>query len=88
MAELHLYEVPHRNHIATLKLTAEDAEMIYGDRAKKVGDVEPAEPQPVQRPPWAVEVDETGAPVENDENADEVPEKRAAPARNKARHTK
>lgn len=88
MAELHLYEVPHRNYTATLKLTAEDAEMIYGDRAKKVGDVEPAEPQPVQRPPWAVDADETGAVVEDAENDAEVPEKRAAPARNKARHTK
>ncbi len=87
MAELHLYEVPHRNHIATLKLTAEDAEMIYGDRAKKVGEVEQAEPQPVQRPPWAVDADDTGAVVENVED-DDAGEKRAAPARNKARHTK
>ncbi|HEY9413602.1 MAG TPA: hypothetical protein VIQ30_02480 [Pseudonocardia sp.] len=85
MADLSLYEVEHRNFTTTMKLSAEDAEALG---AKKVGAVEAAEPQPVQRPPWAVEVDETGAPVENDENADEVPEKRAAPARNKARHTK
>lgn len=88
MAELHLYEVPHRNYTAILKLTAEDAESIYGDAAKKVGEVKPAEPQPVQRPPWAVEVDDLGAPVEGDDKDDDAGEKRAAPARNKARHTK
>ncbi len=88
MAELHLYEVPHRNYTATLKLTAEDAESIYGDAAKKVGEVKPAEPQPVARPPWSVEVDDLGAPVESDDKDDDAGEKRAAPARNKARHTK
>lgn len=88
MAELHLYEVPHRNHVATLKLTEEDAEAIYGGKAKKVGDVKPASPQPVQRPPWSVEVDELGAPVDDPAELDETPAKHSAPARNKARTTK
>lgn len=88
MAELHLYEVQHRNHIATLKLTEEDAE-AYGDLAKKVGDVKPAGPQPVQRPPWAVEVDDLGAPVDDPaDDEGETPAKQAPPARNKARSTK
>jgi hypothetical protein len=81
VADLSLYEVEHRNFTTTMKLSVEDAEALG---AKKVGEVQEAEPQPVTRPSWAVDADETGAVAEGDE----VPEKRAAPARNKARHTK
>lgn len=84
MADLSLYEVEHRNFTTTMKLSAEDAEALG---AKKVGAVAQAEPQPVTRPSWAVDADETGALVENDDK-DDAGEKRAAPARNKARHTK
>jgi len=52
VADLGIYEVPHRNHTATVKLSAEEAKELYGDAAKKVGDVKKAEPQPVTRPPW------------------------------------
>lgn len=83
MADLSLYEVEHRNFTTTMKLSEEDA-AAYGDRAKKVGDVAQAEPQPVTRPSWAADADENGAVVEDDDAG----EKRAAPARNKARHTK
>jgi hypothetical protein len=84
MAELDLYEVPHRNRTAVFKLTADEAESVYGDQAKKVGSVKPAEPQPVTRPSWAVDEDQDEAkPASGDAG-----EKQAAPARNKARHTK
>lgn len=74
MADLSLYEVTHRNFTTTMKLSEEDAESLG---ATKVGDVETAQPQPVTRPPYAV-----------DEDADEklvTSEKRAPAARNKAR---
>ena len=72
MAELNLYEVPHRNHTAVLKLSDADAESLYGDKATKVGTAKPAEPQPVIRPSHAVDPDDEG-------------EKAAAPRQNKAR---
>lgn len=52
MAELAMYEVQHRGIKTMMKMSEEDAE-AYGDLAKKVGDVKPAERQPVTQPPWA-----------------------------------
>lgn len=76
MAKLDLYEVPHRGHTAVLKLSEDEAKSVYGDRAKKVGSVAQAEPQPVTRPPYAVDAD------------DDEPQEKAAPApRNKSRST-
>lgn len=57
MAKLNLYEVPHRNHTATLQLSDEDAK-AYRDRGvdiKKVGSVEPGQRQDVAQPPHAVD---------------------------------
>lgn len=78
MAELSLYEVPHRNGTMRVKLSAEEAESVYGDRAKKVGDVEQAQPQPVSSQPWAEPVPEAG---ESEVKADQ---KKAPARRNKA----
>lgn len=71
MADLHLYEVPHRNHTATLRLSEEDAKALYGDKAKKVGSVAETKPEPVAVPSHAVD-------PESDEKA-------AAAPRNKSR---
>jgi hypothetical protein len=71
VADLDLYDVPVRGHVTQMKLTKEDAE-LYG--AKKVGSVKPAEPQPVSRPPYAVDADE-----------DEEPQEKSASSRNKSR---
>lgn len=52
MAELSMYEVQHRGIKTMMKMSDEDA-AVYGDLAKKVGDVKPAERQDVTQPPWA-----------------------------------
>lgn len=81
MAELSLYDVPHRNSTMRVKLSAEDAELIYGDQAKKIGEVDPAQAQPVSRPPYEQRVPAAG---ESDPSTgDEV--KKAPVRRNKAR---
>lgn len=83
MAELSEYEVPRRNSTMRVKMSAEDAELLYGDRAKKVGDAKQGEVQDVRRPPYAEPVP---APSESDPaTADEGDQKRAAPRQNKAR---
>lgn len=76
MAELHLYEIPHRSGVATVKLSDADAEALYGDTAKKVGPAYQGEPQPVHQPDFS---------VEGEGPEDEPAEKKAPPARNKAR---
>ncbi|MBW0088237.1 hypothetical protein I4I73_03280 [Pseudonocardia sp. KRD-184] len=77
MAKLDLYEVPHRGHTATLKLSEDEAEALYGDRAKRVGPAAQVEPQPVPRPPYA---------TDDSDDAEPVPAEKQAPApRNKAR---
>lgn len=74
MAELFVYEIPHRNFTTTVKLSEEDAEALYGDAAKKLGAAKPAEAQPV----W-------GPDLSDDDGDEPVEEKKAPPARNKAR---
>lgn len=78
VAELSLYEVPHRNGTITVKLSAEDAESLYGDTAKKIGDVQQAEAQPVATQPWAESVPEPG------ESEVKTEAKKAPARRNKA----
>lgn len=84
MAELGLYEVQHRGITTQIKMTEEDAE-TYGDQAKRIGDVKPAERQPVTQPPWA----NTSSEVQSETTpSQEEAEKKKAPARrNKARST-
>lgn len=53
MAELHEYEIPHRDHTTTMQLSEEDAALYPG--AKRLGKVAPGEPQPVTRPPYATD---------------------------------
>ncbi len=77
MAELNLYEVPHRNGTMLVKLSEDEAESVYGDLAKKIRPVAVTQPQPVATPPWAVDPD---APAVEDEA-----EKKAPAARNKTR---
>lgn len=55
-----LYEVPHRNTTMIVKLTAEEAEELYGDTATRVGAVRKAEPQPIGEPPYAAPVPPEG----------------------------
>lgn len=77
MAELGLYEVQHRGITTRIKMTEEDAE-TYGDQAKRVGDVKPAERQPVTQPPWA----NTSSAVEGETTPPQAEaEKKKAPAR-------
>lgn len=76
MAELNLYEVPHRNGTMLVKLSEDEADSVYGDLAKKIRPIAPATPQPVTTPPWAEDVD-------SDE--DEPGEKKAPAPRNKTR---
>jgi hypothetical protein len=64
-----------------MKLTAEDAEALYGDKAKKVGDAKKAEPQPVGRPPY--DTGEVKDPA--DQDAEKADEKKAPAPKNKAR---
>jgi hypothetical protein len=78
VADLALYEVPHRDHTMTVKLSAEDAEALYGDQAKKIGEVKKAEPQPVSKPPYAAPVPEPGESLVTSE-------KKSPPPRNKTR---
>lgn len=82
MADLALYEVAVRGHKTTMKLSADDAERHGG---KKVGEVKKAEPQPVTRPSYANDssaVESEATPSQAEVEADE---KKAPPARNKAR---
>lgn len=77
MAELALYDVRVRGHVTQMKLSKEDAERLG---ATRVGEVKPAEPQPVPRPPYAT--DDSDDPAD----AEPVPAEKQAPApRNKAR---
>ena len=84
MAELFLYEVPHRNYTTTVKLSEADAEQFYGDEAKKVRPAAPGVVPPAPTQPWAATMDETGTVVEDEED-DDVSEKKAPASRNKAR---
>lgn len=84
MAEKALYEVPHRNSTMVVKLTAEEAQALYGDDAKRVGDVKKAEPQPVGTPPYAEPVPAPGESAVADEEP-EAPKPKARTAANKAR---
>ena len=81
MAELHEYEVPRRNSTMRVKMSQEDAELIYGDQAKKVGDAKQGEVQDVRRPPWTEPVPAEG---ESDPATAEQNEKKAPARRNKA----
>lgn len=82
MAELYLYEVPHRNFITTVKLSEEDAEMIYGDAARKIRPCDPGVVPPTPTQPWA----ETPADEDADDAEQAEPaEKKAPAARNKSR---
>lgn len=60
MSKLDLYEVQHRGHTTTMKLSEEDAE-AYRERdgleVKKLGSAKPAERQDVTAPPHAVDED-------------------------------
>lgn len=88
MAELALYEVQHRGIKTMMKMSEEDAE-VYGDLAKKVGDVAPAERQPITQPPWATNASEKEAeatPAQDDPSVKKAParrNKRAATAEDK-----
>jgi hypothetical protein len=83
VAELYLYEVPHRNFTTTVKLSEEDAEMIYGDEARKIRPCAPGVVPPTPTQPWAeTPADEAD---EADEDADEPAEKKAPATRNKSR---
>lgn len=80
MADLFLYEVPHRNSTTIMKLSADDAEQIYGDEARKIRPAAPAVVPPTPTQPWAVDPD---APEAGGDGGDG--EKKAPPTRNKAR---
>jgi len=60
VADLYTYEVPRRNGVMTVKLSEEDAELIYGDAAKRKGDANQGEVQPVRTPPWTEPVPAEG----------------------------
>jgi len=79
VADLFLYEVPHRGYTATLKLTEEDAEMMYGAAARKIRPCRPGVVPPPQTQPWGQQ--DAEAPVE----APEPEEKKAPAPRNKSR---
>jgi hypothetical protein len=81
VAELHEYEVPRRNSTMRVKMSQEDAELIYGDQAKRVGDARQGEVQDVRRPPWTEPVPAEG---ESDPKTGERDEKKAPARRNKA----
>lgn len=82
MADLYLYEVPVRGHVTTMKLSAEDAEALYGDAAKRVGPAKLAEAQPVSRPPW--DTGEVRDPADDSSTEAGVADEKKAPApRNK-----
>lgn len=74
VAELHQYEVQLRHGVVTtMKMSAEDAKLLYGDAAKKVGTTKPGEVQPVSRPVHATNASDV---VERPE----LPEDEAQPA--------
>jgi len=77
VAELHEYEVPRRNGVMTVKMSEEDAELIYGDRAKRKGTARQGEVQAPPSPPWTEPVP---APGESDPATGE---KKAPARRNK-----
>lgn len=80
-----LYEVPHRNSTMTVKLTAEEAEQLYGDAAKRVGDAKTAEPQPVGTPPYAEPVPAPGeSSVSSEDGGDAAAARETAPKRRTA----
>ena len=82
MAELFLYEVPHRNYTTIMKLSADDAEQLYGDEAKQIRPAAPAVVPPTPTQPWAVDPD---APAEGEaDGGSETGAKKASPTRNKA----
>lgn len=82
VAELHEYEIPHRDHTTTVQLSEEDAKLYPG--AKRKGKVAAGEPQPVTRPPYATDDSETD-PAER-ENL--VTAKKADPPLDKSRTTR
>lgn len=77
MAELNLYDVTIRGFVTQMQLSDEDAELLYGDDAKKVGKVETTTPEPVAVPSFG----------DDPESGEEPGEKRVASTRNKARST-
>lgn len=80
MSKLDLYEVQHRGHTTTMKLSAEDADAYRdrdGLRVKKLGPAKPAERQDVTAPTHAV--DEQGEPL---------PEAKAGTVRSRSRQPK
>lgn len=90
------YEVPSRNHSTmVVKLTPEEAEALYGDSAKRVGDARQAQPQPVGVPPYAGPVPAPGESVVSSDatddgdrsSASDAAPKRRTTAPNKARAT-
>lgn len=80
-----LYKVPHRNSTMVVKLTAEEADALYGDAATRVGDARRAEPQPVGGPPYAEPVPPEGESVVVDTAGDDDPAPKRRVASNKAR---
>ncbi len=81
MADLGLYDVTVRGFVTQMQLTKDDAESLYGDDAKKVGNVETTDPEPVSKPSFGDGL------VEEDGDSKPADAKQAAPARNKARTT-
>lgn len=85
MAELALYDVTVRGYQTQMQLTAEDAAELG---ATKVGTVQAAVPQPAPTQPWSPAVDDSGAVIQTDQDADasaETSAKKAPAPRNKAR---
>jgi hypothetical protein len=81
VAELHEYEVPARSGTRTVKMSEEDAELIYGDRAKRLGDAKQGVRPETRRPPWQEPV-----PAEGESDPATGEDVKKAPARrNKAR---
>ena len=81
MAELHEYEVPRRHSTMRVKMSEEDAELIYGDAAKRVGDAQQGVRPETRRPPWQERV-----PAEGESDPKTGEDVKKAPARrNKAR---
>lgn len=81
-----LYEVPVRGHMTVMKLTADEAKDLYGNDAKRIKPVKRAEPQPVGKPPYAVEPPAPGESEMPDER-DEDAQPKARRTANKARST-
>ena len=73
MAEMNLYDVEFKGFTTQMKLSDEDAEG-YGDRAKKVGKVKPAQPVPVA----------SGSHADSDEKAAPAPSNKSRSAANKS----